>query len=299
SLGPVRAGHQLDLKALQDYLQAQLPELFRGAPTSQGRIDRLVLRKKPPGKLLASAHAVEREYAVMAALSPTGFPVPRAVHLCQTEKPLGTPFYLMECVEGRIFLDPNLPELPPHQRTEIYRHMAQVEGWVQVLASLHSKDPGALGLASFGNPDRYCSRQLRRWGDQYTASVPSPTPGVTRLVDWLTRHVPETDASSSSAQNTTRPAIVHGEFRLDNIVFGSATTPKAASGSLSSSSSGGFLGCSPRAAALRERLEEFMRDHVYPAEEVLEAHAMGPQATRWTIHPLLEELKKKAKRAPP
>ncbi|GLC44541.1 hypothetical protein PLESTM_001611300 [Pleodorina starrii] len=230
SLGPVRAGHQFNLAALQDYLQTQLPEAFRGAPGpgigiqvqqfNHGQSNptfmvvlpwsgrRLVLRKKPPGKLLASAHAVEREYAVMAALSPTGFPVPRAVHLCKTDKPLGTPFYLMDCVEGRIFLDPNLPELQPQQRTEVYRHMAQV------LASLHSKDPAALGLRDFGNPNNYCARQLRRWADQYGASVPKAAPEVTRLIDWLAAHVPTADAAPP------RPAVVHGDFRLDNIVYG-------------------------------------------------------------------------------
>lgn len=148
SLGRVRSVHLLNTKVLEKYLFSQLPELFCGAPSDGTDISvqqfnhgqsnptfmvvlnwsgrRIVLRKKPPGKLLASAHAVEREYAVIAALSPTGFPVPRPLHLCKSEQPLGTPFYLMECVEGRIFLDPNLPELAPQQRTEMYRKMAQV-----------------------------------------------------------------------------------------------------------------------------------------------------------------------------
>ncbi|KAG2453899.1 hypothetical protein HYH02_002105 [Chlamydomonas schloesseri] len=516
SLGPVRAGHQIDTHKLEAYLRQQLPALFNGVPPSSLGVKqfshgqsnptflvtvgqtKLVLRKKPPGKLLASAHAVDREYRVLAALSPSGFPVPRAVHLCAGDEPLGTPFYLMECAEGRVFLDPNLPELAPQQRGAVYRHMAQV------LARLHSLDPAGLGLApGYGNPDHYCARQLRRWSEQYRASVPAPMPEVLRLMDWLGAHVPPGDARPA------RPAVVHGDYRLDNIVFASPSeaggaqplqsfTPLAvldwelstlgnpwadvaynclpyhlpphitvlqrlrrgaeggggagalpagvpseqeylgwycaaagvspppaddwafylalslfrllailagvqarakqgnassanaarvasdevlralaesalaiiaraeaatAAGSSSSSSSscgsssgsgssgcacrnpactcdregrpaggpgrqcsctgcskgtpasqpsaaaataataataaaaGGLLGLSPRAAELRSRLAAFMAEHVYPAEEALEERAMGPESTRWTIHPLMEELKAKAKKA--
>ncbi|PNH05161.1 Acyl-CoA dehydrogenase family member 11 [Tetrabaena socialis] len=147
SAGPVRGGHALDLPALEAYLRQQLPHLFAPGPAdappglraqqfAHGQSNptflltlpsgaRLVLRKKPPGVLLASAHAVEREYAVLAALSSASFPAPRAVHLCASDAPLGTPFYLMESAQGRIFLDPCLPELAPAERGAVYRQMAQ------------------------------------------------------------------------------------------------------------------------------------------------------------------------------
>lgn len=250
SVGPVRQG--LDEGRLAAYIELALPALapeLRGArpgpslavsqfshgqsnPTylltlASGR--RLVLRKKPPGKLLASAHAVEREYAVLAALAalPTPrVPVPRPLALCSDLAPVGTPFYLMEFADGTIFLDPNLPELTASQRSGVYRQMAST------LAALHCIDAAVLpALAGFGNPERYCERQVSRWSAQYEASMPRPAPEVLELVAWLRRNVPAEDA------RPPRAAICHGDYRLDNIVFRGGCSSSANTNSEASASS--------------------------------------------------------------
>lgn len=163
----------------------------------------LVLRRKPFGPLLSSAHAVEREYRLIAALHPTGFPVPAPYALCEDAEVIGAPFYLMEMVEGRTFWDGALPGLAPAERTGIYHAI------VDTLAALHAVDPGAVGLGDYGKPGNYFARQVERWTRQYQASRTDELPEVERLIDWLPRTVP--------AQ--TRTSIVHGDFRIDNLIF--------------------------------------------------------------------------------
>ena len=165
---------------------------------------RYVLRRKPPGKLLASAHMIEREFRVLRALDGTGFPAPKALALCEDEGVIGTAFYLMAHVEGRIFWDPALPELERSERGAIYDAMN--EG----LARLHSVDVAAAGLASYGKPGNYFARQLGRWSEQYRASETSTIDDMNQLIDWLGSHVPAEDG---------RVALVHGDWRIDNMIF--------------------------------------------------------------------------------
>ncbi|KAL8105372.1 hypothetical protein AgCh_029243 [Apium graveolens] len=175
-------------------------------------VKRYVLRKKPAGKLLQSAHAVEREFQVLNALGTyTLVPVPKVFCLCTDSAVIGTPFYIMEYLEGRIFLDPKLPGLAPNRRRQIYSATAKA------LASLHSADVDAIGLGKYGRRDNYCKRQVDRWAKQYLASTgegKSPrNPKMLELVDWLQRHIPSEDSSS------TKAGLVHGDFRIDNLVF--------------------------------------------------------------------------------
>ncbi len=165
---------------------------------------RYVLRRKPPGKLLKSAHMIEREFRVLKALEGTGFPAPRALALCEDEGVAGTPFYLMAHVEGRIFWDPALPDLPREERGKIFDAMN--EG----LARLHAVDVAATGLSDFGKPGSYFSRQLQRWTEQYRASETDRIEDMERLIAWLGPHVPPDDG---------RVALVHGDWRIDNMIF--------------------------------------------------------------------------------
>jgi len=161
-----------------------------------------VLRKKPPGKLLPSAHAVDREYRVITALGPTGFPVPRTYGLCTDDSVIGQMFFLMEWVEGRIFRDPLLPGVEPAQRRAIYGAM------IDTLAQLHAIDPMAIGLADFGKPGNYFERQVARWIKQYEASKTDEIPSFDRLIEWLPRNIPPGDETR----------ISHGDFRLENMI---------------------------------------------------------------------------------
>ncbi|WGH77919.1 phosphotransferase family protein [Jannaschia ovalis] len=161
----------------------------------------LVLRAKPPGKLLPKAHMIEREYRVMAALADTPVPVPRMHALIEEANPLGRPFYLMAHVEGRIFWDPTLPEVA--DRAAIYDAMNAV------LATLGGLDPAALGLDDYGRAEGYFHRQLAVWTRAYAASVEDPDPELVDLGDWLA------DCDPADAA----PALVHGDFRLDNMIF--------------------------------------------------------------------------------
>ena len=168
-------------------------------------IGKLVLRTKPPGPLLRSAHQVEREFRVMKALAGSGVPVPRMIHLSEDEdSPTGRAFFLMEFVEGRIFYNPALPSLSNAARARIFDSMNSV------LAQLHEVDVTRVGLSDFGRPGDYFSRQARRWTQQYVASRFRPIPEMDRLAEWLKENLPEDDGSR---------ALVHGDFRLDNIVF--------------------------------------------------------------------------------
>jgi len=162
-----------------------------------------VMRRKPPGKLLPSAHAVDREYRVISALYPTGFPAPRTYGLCTDDTVIGTIFYVMDMVEGRILWDQSLPGYEPAERRAI--HMASVK----TLADLHNTDYKAIGLEDFGRAGNYMARQIDRWTKQYKASETQHLDTIERLIEWLPKTVPEDDQSS----------IVHADYRLDNMVI--------------------------------------------------------------------------------
>ena len=164
---------------------------------------RYVLRRKPPGKLLPSAHAVDREFRVIVALSDTGVPVARARALCRDASVIGTDFYLMDYVEGRLFWDAALPELAGEDRRAIYEEMTRV------IAALHAVDYTAVGLGDFGKPGHYIERQVTRWTQQYRAAETDTIDAMDRLIEWLPLHIPADEETS----------IVHGDFRLDNAIY--------------------------------------------------------------------------------
>ena len=215
---PTPTSQTLDTGRLRDYMAAQVPgfagelsaEKFPGGQSNptfklSAGDQRYVLRRKPPGELLPSAHAVDREFRVISALADTGVPVPRVHCLCEDDSVIGSAFYIMECLEGRIFWDPALPELGSNgERTAIYDEMNRV------LATLHGVDASAVGLADFGRPGNSFERQVNRWLKQYRASETRPEPAMETLIEWLPAHTPEDDGASG---------IVHGDFRLDNLMF--------------------------------------------------------------------------------
>ena len=207
----------LDTARLGAYLEAHIPgfrclratEKFAGGqsnPTFLLTADsgRYVLRRKPPGELLKSAHAVDREFRVMQALARTDVPVPRVLHLCEDESVAGTMFYVMEHVAGRVFWDPALPELAFDARGVVYDEMNRA------LAALHSADPDKVGLSDFGRPGSYFARQTDRWARQYRASETETIPQMDALIAWLEANMPEDDG---------RVSIVHGDYRIDNMIF--------------------------------------------------------------------------------
>lgn len=165
-----------------------------------------MLRRKPFGPILPSAHAVEREYRLIDALHPTGFPVARPFGLCEDSDVIGSPFYVMEMVEGRTLWNGALPDMAPPERTAHYHAI------VDTLAALHSVEYEAVGLGDYGKPGNYFARQVERWTRQYRASQTDDLPEVEGLIDWLPRTVPE----------QTRTSIVHGDFRIDNMIFAPA-----------------------------------------------------------------------------
>lgn len=209
--------HTLDVQVLDEYLKSEIDD-FKGILESKkfntGQSNptyllnsgekKYVLRKKPPGKLLPSAHAVDREYRVMKALSNSSVPVPKMLHLCEDDSIIGTIFYLMEFVEGRIFWDPTLPEVNKEQRREIY------EETNRTLAALHQIDIKKLNLETFGKPGNYFERQVNRWIQQYRAAETSPYKEVESLIIWLEKNMPKDDGMVS---------IVHGDYRLYNMIF--------------------------------------------------------------------------------
>src|SRR5256885_727382 len=212
----VREQHRFDVKRLENYLAEHIegftPPLtvwqFKGGqsnPTHQliTPTQKYVLRRKPPGKLLASAHAVDREFRILSALYPTGFPVARPHLFCEDESVIGTMFYVMEYVEGRIYWGPLLPDQTPHQRPAIYDAMNEP------FARLHNLDWRALGLEDFGKPGSYVARQIARWTKQYKLSETEPISEMEKLIEWLPQHLPE----------SPRDAIVHGDYRLDNMIL--------------------------------------------------------------------------------
>ncbi len=166
-----------------------------------------VMRAKPApvAKLLPSAHAIEREYRVMDALSRTGVPVAKMLALCEDEAVIGRAFYVMEHVEGRVLWDPSLPGMSGAERAAIYDEMNRV------IAALHSVDPAAAGLADYGKAGHYLERQIARWSKQYEASETEAIEAMHRLIEWLPAHVP--------FDTGERVAVVHGDYRLDNLIF--------------------------------------------------------------------------------
>lgn len=162
-----------------------------------------VLRKQPPGQLLVGAHAVDREYRVMKALEATDVPVPRMLAYCEDRSLLGTPFYVMEFLQGRVMMDQSLPDMTAAERGAVYAEMNRV------LAALHSVDYEAVGLGTFGKPANYFQRQIDRWSKQCRASTLPLGESMQRLMEWLPEHIPTGDET----------AIVHGDYRLDNLVF--------------------------------------------------------------------------------
>ena len=169
-----------------------------------------VLRRKPPGQLLASAHAVDREFRVISALQGSDVPVPGAVALCEDNDIIGSMFYLMEYMEGRVFWDPVLPELNNDDRRAVYDDMNRV------LAAMHSVDVDDAGLGDYGRPGNYFERQVGRWSKQYRASETETVPAMEELMVWLSENMPADDG---------RIALVHGDYRLDNVMF-HPTEPK-------------------------------------------------------------------------
>jgi len=164
---------------------------------------RYALRRKPPGKLLPSAHAVDREYRVMTALADTDVPVPKTYALCEDAEVIGTAFFVMDYVEGRVLWDPTLSELSRGERKAHYDELNRV------IAALHRVDPAAVGLADYGKPGNYLARQIDRWSRQYRASETERIEAMDRLIEWLPANVPPGDETS----------IVHGDYRIDNVVF--------------------------------------------------------------------------------
>jgi aminoglycoside phosphotransferase (APT) family kinase protein len=212
----IAPAHPIDLTSLAAWLRANVDagisdlvvEQYQGGqsnPTYRltAGARRYVLRRKPPGKLLPSAHAVDREFRVMSALSGTGVPVAKMHALCEDDTVIGTAFYVMEYVEGRILWDPTLPGMTPAQRAAHYDELNQV------IATLHRVDYAAIGLGEFGRTGSYISRQVARWSKQYQAAGAGRIDAMDRLIEWLPAHIPDGDETS----------IVHGDYRLDNVIF--------------------------------------------------------------------------------
>jgi aminoglycoside phosphotransferase (APT) family kinase protein len=215
---PVAERHRFDLPTLAEYLQDRIEgfagplqaEQFKGGQSNPtylltARSARYVMRTKPgpAAKLLPSAHAVEREYRVISALGSAGIPVPRAYCLCEDESVIGRAFYVMEHVDGRVLWDQSLPGMDASGRAAIYDEMNRV------IAALHSVDYAAIGLADYGKPGNYFERQIGRWSKQYRASETDRIEAMDRLIEWLPANIPPGDET----------AIVHGDYRLDNLIF--------------------------------------------------------------------------------
>lgn len=213
----------LDLGRLPGYLSGN--GLGKGGPVTATQLSggqsnptflievggaRYVLRKKPEGTLLPGAHAIDRECRVIRALRGTGVPVPGVYAYCDDPSVIGTPFYLMEWLEGRVLVDQSLPGMPPGERAAVYAEMNRV------IAALHAVDPASVGLADFGKPGNYFARQISRWSRQCMESTLPMGDAMRRLIEWLPARIPPGDET----------ALVHGDFRLDNLVF-HPTEPRA------------------------------------------------------------------------
>ncbi|MFK7745535.1 MAG: phosphotransferase family protein [Roseobacter sp.] len=209
--------HSFDHSELESYLAAYVPgfgtldsiEKFSDGQSNptyklQSGGDFYVLRAKPLGTLLKSAHAVDREFRVMQALAATNVPVPRVLHLTEDTSPIGPQFMVMEMVAGRIFWDPALPEVETVHRAAIYDAMNAT------LAALHDVSPAVVGLSDYGKPGNYFERQVTRWSGQYRQAATDPLPDAEWLMDWLVEQMVKDDGAG---------AIVHGDFRIDNMIF--------------------------------------------------------------------------------
>lgn len=212
----VREAHRFDTQRLDDWMQAHVGGFrgplsaaqFKGGQSNptyllESPSGRYVMRRKPPGKLLKSAHAVDREFRVISALYDAGFPVPRPFALCADDDVVGTMFYIMGFAEGRIFWELDLPGIEPDERRAIYDNASET------IAKLHMLDPAEIGLEDFGRPGNYFARQISRWSGQYVASEIDKIDAMDRLMEWLPANIPEDESSS----------VVHGDFRLDNVVL--------------------------------------------------------------------------------
>ena len=219
------AAAQLEISRLEPWLTAHVPG-FRGpvdfekTPTGQSNptfiltsgSGRYVLRRKPPGELLKSAHAVDREFRVQQALAGTDVPVPRMYALCEDEDVIGSMFYVMDCVDGEVHFLPTLPDKAPEIRRAMFDDMNRV------LAALHDVDYQAVGLGDFGRPGSYFARQYGRWSKQYEASATEPRPEMDELVAWVGANIPEDDGITT---------LVHGDYRIDNMIYGPAGEVRA------------------------------------------------------------------------
>jgi len=218
----VRKAHQFDTQRLEEYMSSHV-ESFRG-PLSVSQFKggqsnptyllkavsgKYVLRRKPPGQLLKSAHAVDREYRIISALYGADFPVPRPYVLCEDDEIIGTMFFIMEFVDGRIFWDLDLPNANFAGRAALYDNVNET------IAKLHSHDIESLGLQDFGKPGNYFARQISRWTGQYRASETGAIKSMDALIEWLPENIPDDDSV----------AVVHGDFRLDNMIV-HPTEPK-------------------------------------------------------------------------
>jgi len=219
---PVPERHRFDIANLERYLRDHVEgfpgnlevEQFKGGqsnPTFMLKAGprRYVLRRKPPGKLLPSAHAVDREHRVITALHASGFPVAKTYCLCMDDAVIGTAFYVMDYVAGRVLWEPSLPHLPKDQRGAYFDELNRV------IALLHSLDYASIGLSDYGKPGNYIERQINRWTKQYRASETERIEAMENLIEWLPKNIPSGDETT----------IVHGDYRMDNVMF-HPTEPK-------------------------------------------------------------------------
>ena len=212
---------KFDEDSLNAYMQAEVSdykgpltvEKFKGGQSNPTYLlttpsKKYVLRRKPPGMLLPSAHAVDREYKVMTALGAQNFPVPKTYALCEDENVIGTSFFIMDFVEGRIFWDSSLPEAEKAERKPLFYALADT------LADLHMIDYKQIGLSDYGKPGNYFERQISRWSKQYEAAETESIDAMKRLIEWLPTSIPKDDATT----------IVHGDFRFDNVIMHPSAT---------------------------------------------------------------------------
>ena len=219
---PVAEQHRFDTDALTRWMGAHVAgfkgplsvEMFKGGQsnptyklTTPERAYVMRAKPGPVAKLLPSAHAIEREFRVMSALHGTGVPVAQMHALCEDESVIGRAFYIMECVEGRVLWDQSLPDMGTAERGAIYNEMNRV------IAALHTVKPLEIGLDGYGKPGNYFERQIGRWSKQYVASITQPIPEMDRLMEWLPQHMP------AMARDEARVSVVHGDYRLDNLMF--------------------------------------------------------------------------------
>ena len=208
--------HRFNVGNLQDYMfrhvdgfsgDIALSQFKGGQSNPTYRIDAdgqvFVLRRKPPGDLLPSAHAVDREYRVISALGQTDVPVPKTFCLCEDTEVIGTAFYIMEMVQGRVFWDGTLPGMSNEERGSVYRSVNEA------MAALHRVDYQAIGLGDFGKVGEYRERQIHRWSKTYRLAEMDPIPEMDRLIEWLPENIPPGDETT----------LIHGDYRLDNMIF--------------------------------------------------------------------------------